>query len=211
MVSSSTQARRWGSATSALVRRLVTVAQPVNQVALARELGVSQPRISQILRLLAKHGIDVDLLGDPQQRRRLVDLYVHHHRPDNVAEALFYGLDAPYEQVRQVVDDARRARVRIAVSADLAPDLVAPWRTPTLTVVYSERPLVPGSLVPAMARGEASIIVRPIADAALLEPWETRRDIPLAHPVQQVWDLYDLGGEDRIEAAERLLNAVMVD
>ena len=44
--------RRWGPATSQLVRRLAVDAEPINQVALARDLRVSQPRISQILRLL---------------------------------------------------------------------------------------------------------------------------------------------------------------
>ncbi len=208
MVPSATQARRWGSATSALVRRLATVAEPVNQGALARELGVSQPRISQIIRLLTKAGVNVNQLDDPTQRRRLVDLYVRHHRQDTESDTPYYGLDTPYEQVHQLVYEARRAAVRVTVSADLAPDLVAPWRSPVLTVVYVDRPFTPESLVPAMARGEASVIVRLPTDSALVEPWETRRDLPLAHPVQQVWDLYDLGGEDRIEAADRLLSHV---
>jgi hypothetical protein len=30
------------------------------------------------------------------------------------------------------------------------------------------------------------------------------RDVPLADPLQQIWDLQDLGGADRIEAAGRL-------
>jgi len=180
----------------------------VNQVALARELGVSQPRISQIVRLLTQHGVAVNQFHSPTQRRRLVDLYVRHHRQDTKSDAFFYGLDTPYEQVEQLVDEAHRARVRIAVSADLAPDLIAPWRTPTLTVVYAQRPFGPQSLVPAMARGEATIIVRTVTDSALLEPWETHRGIPLSHPVQQVWDLHDLGGEDRKEAADRLLSQV---
>jgi hypothetical protein len=29
-------------------------------------------------------------------------------------------------------------------------------------------------------------------------------DVPLADPFQQIWDLEDLGGADRIEAAGRL-------
>jgi hypothetical protein len=204
--------RRWGPATSQLVRRLAVDAEPINQVALARDLQVSQPRISQILRLLANHEIDIEHLDDPEQRRRLVDLYVRYHRPYAVSESLFYGLDPVYEQVRLVIEAASRQDVRVTVSADLAPDLVAPWRTPTLTVVYAEAPLnlEPSLFVPAMARGEATLLIRHVSDDSLLDPWPTSRpDIPIVHPVQQVWDLYDLGGEDRIEAAQRLIDRTL--
>jgi hypothetical protein len=204
--------RRWGPATSQLVRRLAVDAEAINQVALARDLQVSQPRISQILRLLANHDIDIEHLDDPEQRRRLVDLYVRYHRPSAVSESLFYGLDPAYEQVRQVIEAASRQDVWVAVSADLAPDLIAPWRTPTLTVIYAEASLdlEPSLLVPAMARGEATLLIRHVSDDSLLAPWSTSRpDIPIVHPVQQVWDLYDLGGEDRLEAADRLISATL--
>jgi hypothetical protein len=194
------------------VRRLAVHAEPINQVALARDLQVSQPRISQILRLLANHDIDIEHLDDPEQHRRLVDLYVRYHRPNAVSESLFYALDPAYEQVRQVIEAANRQDVRVAVSADLAPDLIAPWRTPTLTVVYAEASvdLEPSLFVPAIARGEATLLIRHVSDDSLLAPWTTSRpDIPIIHPVQQVWDLYDLGGEDRIEAAERLIDRTL--
>lgn len=212
MTETQPRVRRWGPATSQLVRRLAVHAEPINQVALARDLQVSQPRISQILRLLANHDIDIEHLDDPEQHRRLVDLYVRYHRPNAVSESLFYALDPAYEQVRQVIEAANRQDVRVAVSADLAPDLIAPWRTPTLTVVYAEASvdLEPSLFVPAIARGEATLLIRHVSDDSLLAPWTTSRpDIPIIHPVQQVWDLYDLGGEDRIEAAERLIDRTL--
>lgn len=180
----------------------------MQQVSLARDLGVSQPRISQIMRLLASHGIEIEHLDDADQRRRLVDLYVVSYRPAVVSESLFYGLDSPYEQIAKVVRVARHQSVDVAVSADLAHDLIAPWRTPTLTVVYTDSPLdiKSGPFVPAMARGEATLIVRHVSDTSLLELWPTQQgDPPVVHPVQQVWDLIDLGGEDRLEAAERII------
>ena len=124
----------------------------------------------------------IEHLDDPEQRRQLVDLYVQYHRPNVVSESLFYGLDPAYEQVRQVVETARRQDVRMTVSADLAPDLIAPWRTPTLTVIYAEAALElePGLFVPAMARGEATLLIRDISDDSLLDPWPTSRpDIPI--------------------------------
>jgi hypothetical protein len=100
------------------------------------------------------------------------------------------------------------------VSADAAPDFVAPWRSPTLTAIYTnlDAPLDPAGFVPAMARGEASIVLRHVSDPSLLEPWQAPREapFPLAHPLQQIWDLRDLGGEDRFEASERLMRRVVM-
>ena len=41
-------------------------------------------------------------------------------------------------------------------------------------------------------------------------PWPSAADsVPLTDPVQQWWDLGDLGGEDRLEAAGRLRRAII--
>jgi len=208
------KARRWGQATAHFLRNLLTSWGPVDQVASARELKVSQPRVSQIVRLLAKHGVDVDQLDNLEQRRALVDLYLHHHRPAVVSESLHYSLKPAPEQVEDVVIAARRRKAIVAVSADLAPAYVSPWRQPTLTVVYVDSPLdltASKSFVPAMARGEATLMVRHVSDESLLDPWTSKREFPFAvvHPMQQVWDLHDLGGEDRQEAADRIVNRVL--
>lgn len=69
----------------------------------------------------------------------LIDLYVEHHGPSLAArETYWYGGLAPMRvQVDQLVAEARSRFVDIAVSADLATDLVATWRHPTPTVVYA--------------------------------------------------------------------------
>lgn len=113
---------------------------------------------------------------------------------------------------------ARHAAIeeaRVGFSADLATDLLVPWRHPTLTVVYSDADLdfQRAGFVPADARSDASVILRPTNDASLLLPtpgWPNEvSGIPLVGPVQQWWDLLDLGGEDRSEAAERLRQAIV--
>lgn len=57
------------------------------------------------------------------------------------------------------------------------------------------------------------MLVRHTSDSTLLaafEPWPRSADgVPLADPIQQIWDLHDLGGEDRLEAADRLRQAVL--
>jgi hypothetical protein len=68
-------------------------------------------------------------------------------------------------------------------------------------------------LVPAEGRADASIVLRTTSDRTLLipcAPWPATIDgVPLADPVQQWWDLRDLGGEDREEAADRLRRAIV--
>ena len=55
--------------------------------------------------------------------------------------------------------------------------------------------------------------MRRISDATLLTPtppWPQVVDgIPLTDPVQQWWDLLDLGSDDRREAADRLRVAIL--
>lgn len=48
--------------------------------------------------------------------------------------------------------------------------------------------------------------VRAVLDRTLLEPWRGwTTTLPLAHPVQQVWDLLDLAGVDRAAVADRMV------
>jgi hypothetical protein len=206
--------RRWGEATSRAVRLLAVRTVPTLQVDLARELGITQPRVSQIGRLLATEGVRFADVHEADQRAWLVHLYALHHAPAVVTETLWYDIDPSHEQVARAVAYLVEAGAVAVVSADAAPDFVAPWRSPTLTVIYTDldAPLDPAGFVPAMARGEASIVLRHVSDASLLEPWEPPREapFPLAHPLQQIWDLRDLGGEDRFEASERLTRRVVM-
>ncbi len=207
-----TRVRRWGTATSNVVRMLAIQGHPTTQVALAAAAHVTQPRISQVYRLLESAGIDPGAVASPDVREQLAGLYVRHHRPAVVAETFWFGLEPARSQGHRAVDRATTVGARPVVSADLGPDLVAPWRTPTLTVVYTASlvDLEPAGFVPAMGRGDATIVIRAVSDGTLLEPWEIggTDSLPLAHPLQQIWDLHDLGGEDRDEAARRFLAAI---
>jgi hypothetical protein len=67
--------------------------------------------------------------------------------------------------------------------------------------------------VPAEGRPDASVILRWTTDRTLLapaSPWPRIVDgFPLTDPTQQWWDLLNLGGEDRREAADRLRAAII--
>lgn len=210
-------ARSWGPGTSAIVRALVATTAPMTQVELASLVGVSQPRVSQVLRRLADAStIRSSTDGYVGRRGRLIDLYVADHRPALAGvDVPWYSLVPMREQVRRLCDHANATSTRVTVSADLAPDLLASWRHPTLTVVYTDNPLdlTAAGFVRAEGRVDATVLVRHTKDSTLLaafEPWPRQRDgLPLADPLQQIWDLHDLGGEDRIEAADRLRRAVI--
>lgn len=49
--------RSWGAGTCAVVRLLIALEQPVTGVAIAREVGVTQPRVSQVLAQLSEKGL----------------------------------------------------------------------------------------------------------------------------------------------------------
>lgn len=209
--------RRWGAGTAAIARLLVAADAPLTGVAIAAAVGVSQPRASQVLKHLAQQdAIRPTGRGYVGRRARLLDLYRRRARPLLVQpESHWYSTRSAAEQAARVVALADDRRIAVAVSADLAPDLLVPWRHPTVTVVYAERPLPldMAGLVPAEGRADASLVVRWTSDSTLLSPsppWPSRVEgTPLTDPVQQWWDLIDLGGEDRDEAADRLRRAIL--
>jgi hypothetical protein len=209
--------RRWGAGTAAIARALIAAREPLTGVALAAAAGVSQPRASQVIRQLADQAAvratDDGYVGRPA---KLLDLYERRTRPALVeAESYWYSTRPLSEQAVRVIRLARVTRTDVSFSADLGPDLLVPWRHPTLAVVYAggALDLSDSGFVPAEGRPDASVIVRWTTDRTLLSsapPWPKVVDkIPLTDPTQQWWDLLDLGGEDRREAADRLRRAII--
>jgi hypothetical protein len=92
------------------------------------------------------------------------------------------------------------------VSADVGPDLIVPWRRPSLVILYAKRVIDPASglgLIDAQGRHDASVIVRMPDDQSVFSGHVMTAqahggDVPLADPLQQIWDLQDLGGADRL-------------
>ncbi len=209
--------RRWGAGTAAIARALIATNEPLTGVALAEAVGVSQPRASQVIRQLteqtAVRATDDGYVG---RSSKLLDLYDRRARPALVqAESYWYSTRPLSDQAARVLRLARATTTDVAFSADLGPDLLVPWRHPTLAVVYASEALdlSDAGFVPAEGRPDASVIMRWTTDRTLLAPsppWPRFvDDIPLTDPTQQWWDLLDLGGEDRREAADRLRAAII--
>ena len=100
---------------------------------------------------------------------------------------------------------------RVVVSADVGPDLILPWRRPSVVILYVEHDFDPSELdlVEAQGRHDANVVVRGPRDGSVFPRRQFVADfqgveVPLADPSQLIWDLQDLGGADRFEAAGML-------
>jgi DNA-binding transcriptional ArsR family regulator len=205
-----------GSGSSAVIRALIRLGEGAEEepgaASLATLAGVSQPRVSQVLAALRDHNLveRVDRGRWRPDREALLDRFMAEYRGPGGSEQFFHALDSPADVA---VRAARSWGHQVAVSADAGPDLIVPWRRPSTVILYVKRvPEVNGmglELVGAQGRHDANVIVHMPADRSVfpvpaLVAELHGMEIPLADPSQMLWDLDDLGGADRAEAAGRL-------
>jgi hypothetical protein len=200
-----------GSGSYAIIRALIgrrTDDEPGATV-LAHQAGVSQPRASQVLRQLS--GLDlIESAGRGRwrpHREAMLDRFLADYPGPRGSQQYFYSLDSPAD----VAVRASALRPRVAVSADTGPDLIVPWRRPSMVIVYAEHAADPADLdlVDAQGAHDANVIVRVPEDRSVFPSPAFTADVrgstvSLADPTQMIWDLQDLGGADRLEAAGRL-------
>jgi hypothetical protein len=205
-----------GSGSFAVIRALVAFSDDEDQeqraTVLAAQAGISQPRASQVLHQLQ----DLSLVeksghgGWIPHREALLDRFLAEYPGPGGSEQYFYSLDSPTE-VAIRAGQASAPRHPIVASADVGPDLIVPWRRPSLVILYTKRAIDPSSLglIDAQAVHDANVILRMPDDRSVfpghaLIAQVQGSDVPLADPLQQIWDLQDLGGADRLESAGRL-------
>jgi len=80
------------------------------------------------------------------------------------------------------------------VSADVGPDLIVPWRRPSLVILYARHAVDPSGfgLTDAQGRHDANVIVRTPEDRSVfpvpaLVGQVQGNEVPLADPLQQIW------------------------
>jgi hypothetical protein len=205
-----------GSGSYAVIRALVGFSgredQEPGATALAAQAGISQPRASQVLHHL--HDLDlVRISGHGRwvpRREALLDRFLAEYPGPGGSEHYYYSLDSPVDAA-VVAGQASTPSRPIVVSADVGPDLIVPWRRPSLVILYAGHPIDPSGLglTDAQGRHDGNVIIRTPEDRSVfpvpaLVGQVRGEEVPLADPLQQIWDLQDLGGADRIEAAGRL-------
>jgi hypothetical protein len=204
-----------GSGSFAVIRALVSSGEEAEEyraTVLAAQAGVSQPRVSQVLH----HLRDLDLiertghgLWEPD-REALLDRFLAEYPGPGGSEQYCYSLDPPTDVAIRAGQVSAPGRPIVA-SADIGPDLIVPWRRPSLVIFYVKHLIDQSSLglIDAQGRRDANVIVRLPEDRSVFPSHALMarirgNDVPLADPLQQIWDLQDLGGTDRLEVAGRL-------
>lgn len=205
-----------GSGSFAVIRALVAFSDGEDEepgaTTLAAQAGISQPRASQVLRHL--HDLNlVERSGHGRwrpHREALLDRFLAEYPGPGGSEQYCYSLDSPIDVAIRASEESPPRR-SIVASADVGPDLIVPWRRPSLVILYAKRVIDPSSLglIDAQGRHDANVIVRMPDDQSVfpghaLIAQVHGSDVLLADPLQQIWDLQDLGGADRLEAAGRL-------
>ena len=204
-----------GSGSNAIIRALISrrAGDPdASATALAAHAQVSQPRASQVLHQLHDLGL-ADRAGHGRwqpRRDELLDRFLAEYAGPGGSQSYFYSLDPPAELAARLARKNAR-RHDFAVSADVGPDLIRPWRRPSALILYAGIAFDAADLesVDAAGSNDANVIVRTPADKSVFPPSELAGQfggatIPLADPVQMIWDLHDLGGADREQAAGKL-------
>jgi hypothetical protein len=198
-----------GRGSWASIRWLIANGEATGLAELALEANVSQPRISQIGGQLEELGMLHRTRGSWRpEREELLDRFLKEYPGPGGSELCFYSLDNPLEVAGRVYE----RDTSTAISGDVAADLFVPWRSPTILVIYTEAPIsleLTQGVVKAHSRGDANILHRVPDDYSVFLSERRQHEmpdlkVPIADPVQVLWDLEDLGGDDRLEAAEKL-------
>lgn len=195
----------WG-----IIRSLIAAPGLAVEAAALRSPGhVTTTRTYQVLQKLSALG-----LVDPAQRgswrpdkETLLDRYLAEYPGPGGSVSYLYSLDEPLELARR----ASGTVSGVVISGDVGADLLVPWRRPDHLVAYSG----PGAFLdkgldatPAHGRHDANITWRVPEDTSifyLAAPVTINgADVTVADPVHLIWELGALGGDDRLEAAEKL-------
>jgi transcriptional regulator with XRE-family HTH domain len=203
-----TRTRRWGAGKAAMVRHLYASQEPVTQVELAAHAGVSQPAVSQYLSSLRENS-DVSF-ADPgwlANRVQLPASYWQSYASRFTSASCWYRIDNVTTQVSDLVE----RQPELIVSGDVAADAVLPWKVPAIAIVYGS---VEASLldelgfVSADTAATATVLVRPVPDDSFVNDALDANALHVAARLHLVADLIGLGGDDRLEAAERFARFV---
>lgn len=195
----------WG-----VIRSLIaTPGQAVEVTALTAPLHITPARTYQVLEKLNALGlVETDRRGSWRpDKESLLDRYLAEYPGPGGSVSYLYSLDEPLELARRASGTASN----VVISGDVGADLLVPWRHPDHLVAYSG----PGAFLdkrldatPAHGRHDAKITWRVPEDTSIFHlavPVTVEgTDVTVADPVHLIWELGALGGDDRLEAAEKL-------
>ncbi len=212
-----------GSGSLAIIRSLIGFSDDETEEAsattLAAQAHVSPPRASQVLSQLHRYGL-VTRTGHGRwlpDRPALLDRFLSEYKGPGGSEHYLYSMDPSTEVAMSMATVAPPSSM--AVSADVGPDLIHAWRRPTILIVYVRDAIASWTtcgMVEAQGRDDANVIVRSPRDTSVFPRHQLVAsvqgvEVPLADPTQMIWDLHQLGGQDRLEAAEVMREWILRD
>ncbi|MDT0203721.1 helix-turn-helix domain-containing protein [Nocardioides sp. AE5] len=182
---------------------------------LSRIVGASQPTVSRALRRIEAAGLietgrSSVVVGDLSL---LASWWLRNYPGPGGITGYWYGLDAPADQVRDAVRVLGVDAERIAISGEVAADVMAPWQRPQQAKVYvrAARPLTPAGLVAVPSAGAATVQVTIPDDPGvwLSAAWGVPSfgdAAEFADPLQILYDLEQSPSPTAQEAQARLLD-----
>jgi hypothetical protein len=209
-----------GKGALAIVRFLIRMSDELGGLGpteLSKIARVSQPRASQVLSQLQMLSlVEKEADGYRADQEALLDAFLNQYRGPGGTELFFYSLDPPTAAALRVVHGFRSHASRVAISADVGSDLLAPWRSPTIAIIYFEHPVDTRDIdiVAAHSQDDANVILRFPDDTSVFrypshDATVSGDRLPLADETQMLWDLHNLGGDDRLEAADLLRQSLL--
>lgn len=188
---------------------------PATQQRIASAVGLSQPRVSQVLKELGGDDL-VERVADgwlAARPERGFDVVVAADPMVSALTLTWYGLATPRRQLAAIWHQAEIERAEVRLCGDWAADLLAPWRQPGLIVVHADRTLDLDSagFVPAPpASATVAVQVGPIRADWRPEPHMTaaltKQPIrwPLAPVTEIAREIAATGGSDAGQAIAEL-------
>lgn len=196
----------WG--TFALAYALLGDATPRSQTALAREVGVTQARVSQSLTRL-RHLVARRPSGWTTTHPSAIAHWLAAEYPRPGTAAAWLTLDEPVPATRRIADLLTHAGVAYAVAGQVAADSYAPWSRPTRSIIWTDRlvDLSAAGCTP-VTEAEASVIIAVPDDPRALTQARERDGLVLADP-WRTWVTLVQSGDDA--AAEHLLVRLLTE
>lgn len=224
--------RPWGAA--AVARQLLE--QPVaRQGNLATRARITQARASQVLRELGERGLVTRrgaagaVVFAVEDWDALLEHWLSTYPGPGGLSSYWYGLQELEEQATEAgvvlrASSARRVAVDgqafddrpVVLSGDLAADVLAPWRRPQRVVLYAPTGADLGEAgLQAAEPDEATLELVVPRDHTVWRvedlgdpPVHPASRLPLADPLQVLWDVRRAPGPDADQAATRLTDAL---
>ncbi len=213
-----TEAVRRSRGALATLQYLLEDPAPASQHRIASAVGISQPRVSQVLKQLRRDGLAERTGGGwqvPEPERAFRAWLAAAATPATVTIS-WYSLSPAPQQLTEIWDQARVEGAELRLCGDWAADLLAPWRRPGPIVVHADQTLdlERRSFVPATpdTRTVALHVCpirrdwRPAPDVvtAMAEQAVPRMTAPITEIVREI---VATGGSDADQAVAELTSA----